>query len=181
MDSRWTASFGVYGEGWQSRPTELAEKLSGRWLSHVNKPLVLAASFGRGSPAHVPNVLLYACFLCYPPVKKAKGQRSSQVLMLELLKPEATMFCLSLRCSATLNNNTGLLTKNECNGPFIKYCLICNITAVMQCIATLLQPQHIHLFLFTSSALLHVYKQVAFIINSLHMSDFRHVLKCPIS
>lgn len=88
MDSRWIVSFGVYGESWQSHAMELAkaEKLSGHWLSHVNKPSVLAASFERVGPAHVPSVLLWACFLCYPPVKKAKDQRSGQMLMVKVLE-----------------------------------------------------------------------------------------------
>jgi len=52
----------------------MAEQHSGHWLSHVKRPLALADSLGRGSPSHVPYVLLCVCFLCFPPVKKVKGQ-----------------------------------------------------------------------------------------------------------
>jgi len=53
----------------------------------------------------------------------------------------------------------------------VQFSFIFNMTVMMQGSATLMQPHHISLILFTSSCVLHLYEQVAFIINSLYISD----------
>lgn len=41
----------------------------------MNKLLVSPAASVGGTPSHVPYVFLCVCFLCYPPVRKAKDQK----------------------------------------------------------------------------------------------------------